>query len=84
MDYKLNIRRYRGKVLGKKVISFDQIQDIFTLFDEGLSETAIAKELNCTQPAISQILAGKRFESTIKCINYINKRYRCYKVLDDK
>lgn len=47
---------------GRNGLTFEQVGEIMSLFDSGMSVTSIAKEFGVTQPAISQILQGKRWK----------------------
>jgi hypothetical protein len=68
-----NVRRQKERILGKKLLTFEQVETIFALIDSGYTETNIAKEFNVTQPAISQIINGKRWKFHPAQIEYLSR-----------
>lgn len=51
-------------------ITYDDVTKIFKMLDDGLSISKIAKVIGVSQPAISQIVKGKRWSDHPKSIEY--------------
>lgn len=57
-----------------KGLSYDKVDEIFDLAENGYSVSDIARELNVTQPCISQIISGKRWKEHPRSIEYFSKK----------
>lgn len=58
---------------GKKGLTFDQVESVFMMYDNGFTETVIAEKFGVTQPCISQIIKGKRWKEHLARLLYMSK-----------
>ncbi len=60
---KYKLTQLEKSELGSRRLSLKEVEAIFELYEDGHSVSAIAKELDVTQPCVSQILHGKRWST---------------------
>lgn len=68
--YKTKLELSQSSNNGRKQLSYDDVSLIFDMIQQGVSMTKIANKLEVSQPAISQIVNGKRWSEHPASIEY--------------